>query len=178
MKRLIALVIIVVALGTVAAQKVKVNADPSANLAAYKTYQWDKPLPPGNPIVQAAIINAIEQALSAKGLTKVEAGGDVTVVYFAATNSDIQIGYPTWSHAMGSGASSGNAVGSQSWPVNKGTLVIDLVDGKSKSSVWRASATQILKDGPSGNAAKDAKRVEEPIKKSVDKMFKQFPKPS
>ena len=83
-----------------------------------------------------------------------------------------------WSHSMGSGNSSGIAVGTQSWPVHKGTLVVDLVDGKSKASVWRASATQILKDGPSGNAAKDAKRVEEPIKKSVDKMFKQFPKPS
>jgi hypothetical protein len=178
MKKLIALVITLVAVGTVTAQKVKVNADPKADLARYKTYQWDKPLPPGNPIIQAAIVNSIEQALGAKGLTKVEDGADVTVVYFAATNTDIQIGHPSWSNSMGSGNSNGIAVGSQSWPVTKGTLVVDLIDGKSKSSVWRASATQILKDGPSGNPAKDAKRVEEPIKKSVDKMFKQFPKPS
>jgi hypothetical protein len=178
MKRLIALVLMLVAAGAVAAQKVKVGADPNANLANYKTYQWDTPLPPGNPIIQQAIVNSIDQALAAKGLTKVTAGGDVTVVYFAATNTDVQIGYPSWSHAMGSGNSSGIAVGTQSWPVHKGTLVVDLVDGKTKNSVWRASATQILKDGPSGNAAKDAKRVEEPIRKSVDKMFKQFPKPS
>lgn len=178
MKRLIALLMMLVAAGTVAAQKVKVGADPNANLAKYKTYQWDSPLPPGNPIIQQAIINAIDQALAAKGLTKVTDGGDVTVVYFAATNTDIQIGYPSWSNAMGSGNVTGVAVGTQSWPVHKGTLVVDLVDGKTKSSVWRASATQILKDGPSGNAAKDAKRVEEPIRRSVDKMFKQFPKPS
>jgi hypothetical protein len=157
---------------------VKVGADPNANLGIYKTYQWDTPLPPGNPIIQQAIISSIEQALAAKGLTKVTDGGDLTVVYFAATNTDIQIGYPSWSHSMGSGNSTGIAVGTQSWPVHKGTLVVDLVDGKTKSSVWRASATQILKEGPSGNAAKDAKRVEEPIRKSVDKMFKQFPKPS
>ena len=178
MKRLIALLIILIAAGAVAAQKVKVTADPGADLAKYKTYQWDKPLPPGNPIIQQAIVDSIDQAMTAKGLTRVTDGADVTVVYFAASNTDIQIGYPSWSHAMGSGNSTGIAVGSQSWPVHKGTLVVDLVDGKSKSSVWRASATQILKDGPSGNAAKDAKRVEEPIKKSVDKMFKQFPKPS
>jgi hypothetical protein len=178
MKRLIALLITLVAVGAVAAQKVKVDADPNANLANYKTYQWDSPLPPGNPIIQQAIITAIDQALAAKGLTKVTEGADVTVVYFAATNTDIQIGHPSWSHAMGSGNSTGIAVGGQSWPVHKGTLVVDLIDGKSKASVWRASATQLLKEGPSGNPAKDAKRVEEPIRKSVDKMFKQFPKPS
>src|SRR3954468_17845437 len=134
MKKLIAFVITLVAIGTVAAQKVQVGADPNANLANYKTYKGDKPLPPGNPIIQAAIINSIEQALAEKGLTKVDDGADVTVVYFAASNTDIQIGYPTWSHAMGSGNSSGIAVGSQSWPVHKGTLVVDLVDGKSKAS--------------------------------------------
>src|SRR6185436_15756236 len=178
MKRLIALVITLVAVATVPAQKVKVGADPNADLAKYKTYQWDKPLPPGNPIIQQAIINSINQAMTAKGLTEVADGADVTVVYFAAVNVDVQIGYPSWSNAMGSGDPSGIAVGAQSWPVHKGTLVVDLIDGKTKNSVWRASAMQLLKDGPTGNAAKDAKRVEEPIKKSIDKMFKQFPKPS
>ena len=119
MKRLIVIVMMLVAAGAVAAQKVKVGADPSANLANYKTYQWDQPLPPGNPIIQQAIVNSIDQALAAKGLTKVTEGGDVTVVYFAATNTDIQIGYPSWSHAMGSGNSTGMAVGGQSWPVHK-----------------------------------------------------------
>ena len=178
MKRLIALVITLVAVATVPAQKVKVGADPNADLAKYKTYQWDKPLPPGNPIIQQAIINSINQAMTAKGLNEVAEGADVTVVYFAAVNVDVQIGYPSWSNAMGSGDPTGIAVGAQSWPVHKGTLVVDLIDGKTKNSVWRGSATQLLKDGPTGNAANDAKRVEEPIKKSIDKMFKQFPKPS
>jgi hypothetical protein len=178
MTRVTALLVILVVAGAVSAQKVRVTADPNADLAKYKTYQWDNPLPPGNPIIQQAIVSSIDQAMSAKGLTRVSDGGDVTVVYFAAANTDIQIGYPSWSNAMGTGNVTGIAVGAQSWPVHKGTLVVDLVDGKTKGSVWRASATQILKDGPSGNPAKDAKRVEEPIRKSVDKMFKQFPKPS
>ena len=176
MKKLLALVITLVALVAVQAQKVKVTADPRADLAKYKTYQWDKPLPPGNPIIQQAILDSIDQAMAGKGLTRVESGGDVTVVYFAAANTDLQIGYPSWSNSMGTADATGMAVGTQSWPVHKGTLVVDLVDGKTKASVWRASATQSLKDGPSGNAAKDAKRVEGPIKKSVEKMFKQFPK--
>ena len=176
MKKLIALLITLTAAAAIQAQKVKVLADPNADLARYTSYQWDKPQPPGNPLVQQTIIASIEQAMAAKGLTKVEDGADVTVVYFTATNTDIQIGYPSWSHSMGSGDMTGIAVGTQTWPVHKGTMVIDLVDGKSKNSVWRGTATQILKDGPSGNITKDAKKVEQPIRKSIEKMFKQFPK--
>ena len=92
MKRLIPLLITLVVAGSVQAQKVKVGADPNADLTKYRTYQWDKPLPPGNPIVQQTIIQSIDQAMAAKGLAKVLDGADVTVVYFAATNADIQIG--------------------------------------------------------------------------------------
>jgi len=178
MKNVIALLLVLIGASVVQAQKVKVGSDPSADLTKYKTYTWDKPLPPGNPIVQQTIIDSIDQAMTAKGLTKVPDGGDVTVVYFAAASADIQIGYPSWSNAMGTALPTGIAVGAQSWPVHKGTLVVDLVDGKTKNSVWRGTATQTLKEGPTGNAAKDAKRVEQPIRKSVEKMFKQFPKPS
>jgi len=176
MKKLIAILIMLIAAGVIQAQKVKVIADPAADLARYKSYQWDKPLPPGNPLVQQTVIASIEEAMAAKGLTKVSEGADVTVVYFTATNADIQIGYPSWSHTMGSGNMTGIAVGAQTWPVHKGTLVVDLVDGKTKNSVWRGYATQILKDGPSGNITNDARKVEQPIRKSVAKMFKQFPK--
>jgi len=176
MKNLIALLVLLIAATAVSAQKVKVIADPNADLAKYKSYQWDKPLPPGNPLVQQTVIDSIDQAMAAKGLTKMTDGADVTVVYFTATNADIQIGYPSWSHAMGSGDMTGIAVGAQSWAVHKGTLVVDLVDGKTKNSVWRGTAQQILKDGPSGNITKDAQKVEQPIRKSVAKMFKQFPK--
>jgi hypothetical protein len=176
MKKLIAILTVLVAAGIIQAQKVKVIADSNADLARYKSYQWDKPLPPGNPLIQQTVIDSIDQAMAAKGLTKVTDGADVTVLYFTAVNTDIQIGYPSWSNAMGSGDTTGMAVGTQTWPVHKGTLIVDLIDGKSRNSVWRGSATQILKDGPSGNIAKDAKRVEQPIRKSIEKMFKQFPK--
>ena len=176
MKKLIALVVILIAAGVIQAQKVKVIADPSADLAKYRSYQWDSPLPPGNPLVQQTVINSIDQAMAAKGLAKVTDGADVTVVYFTATSTDTQIGYPSWSNSMGSGAMTGIAVGTQSWPIHKGTLVVDLVDGKTKNSVWRGTATQILKNGPSGNINKDAKKVEQPIRNSIEKMFKQFPK--
>jgi hypothetical protein len=177
MRKLIVVLIIVISAGWARAQQVKVIANPNVDISKFKTYAWDKPLPPGNPMVQQTIVENIEQAMTAKGLTKVENEPDITVTFFAATDTDIQIGYPSWSNSMGTARSTGIAISSQSWPVTKGSLVVDITDAKTKSSVWRGSATHMLKHGPTGNVAKDAKSVEEPIRKSVEKMFKQFPRP-
>lgn len=172
--------VLLIALGpiSVSAQKVKVGADPAVDVARYRTYAWNKQMSPGNPIIQQAIINAVDQAMSAKGLRKVETDPELTIVLFTATDSDLNVSYPSWSNAMGTAMSTGIAVGSQSWVVTKGTLVVDMEDAKTKSSVWRATATHTLEHGPTGNSVKDAKSVEKPIRKAVEKMFKQFPRPS
>jgi hypothetical protein len=178
MKTLLIALVIVAGAMSVNAQKVKVGADPAVDVSRYKTYAWSKPLPPGNPFVQQTIVQSIEQAFAAKGLTKVEENADIIVAYYASANGDIQIGYPSWANSMGSASSTGIAVDSQSWVVAKGTLVVDVADARTKSTVWRGSATQTLEHGPTGNPMKDAKTVEKPIRKAVEKMFKQYPRPS
>jgi len=176
MKRLFSLLIVVVAAAAVQAQKVKATADRNVNFSNYKTWAWDKPLPPGNPIIQQIIVDSIEQAMAAKGLTKVEEHGDLSVGYFAASNTDIQIGYPVFSDKLGTSASPNTVTSLSSYPVTKGSIVVNIVDGKTKNTVWRASAVHVLKDGPSGNPAKDAERLDKPIRRSVDKMFDKFPR--
>jgi len=177
MKRLLLILLLMVAgAASVKAQKVKVGAAPGVDVSRYKTYAWAKPNPPGNPFVQQTIIQSVEQALAAKGLTRVEENPEITVAFYAATDASIQIGYPNWSNAMGSAVSTGIGVASQSWMVSKGMLVIDIADAGTKSTVWRGSATHTLEHGPSGNPMKDAKTVEKPIRKAVEKMFKQFPR--
>jgi Domain of unknown function (DUF4136) len=178
MKALWLVLLMVAGAVSVNAQKVKVAADPSVDVSRYKTYAWSKPLPPGNPFVQQTIIQSIEQAFAAKGLTKVEENADIVVAYYAAANGDIQIGYPSWANSMGSAPSTGIGVDSQSWVVAKGMLVVDIADAKTKSTVWRGSAVQTLEHGPTGNPMKDAKTVERPIRQAVEKMFKKYPRPS
>ena len=175
MKTIAILLLIISGAISVGAQKVKVSADPSVDLSKYRTYAWSQPFPPGNPFVQQTIISAVGEALAAKGLRKVEDQPETTVAYFAATNTDIQISYPSWSNAMGSASSTGIGVNSQSWPVSKGMLVIDIADASTRSTIWRGSASQTLERGPSGNPVKDAKTVEKPIRKAVEKMFKRYP---
>jgi len=159
------------------AQKVSVGADPGVDLTKYKTYAWTKEVASTNPIINEMVVSAVDTQLAAKGLQKVATDPELIVVVFGSSESDIHVSNPSWSPSLNSIAT-GVAVGSQSWLVTKGTLVVDISDTKTKNNVWRGTATETLDRGPTGDRAKDAKNVEKPIRNAVKKMFKQFPHPS
>lgn len=136
---------------------------------------WTKGLPMSNPLIHQIIVEAVDRAMAEKGLKKVETDGELTIVAWAATESDMHISHPSWYPAMNP-ISTGIVVSSSSWPVTKGTLVIDLKETATKDEVWRGTATDTLEHGPSGSAAKDAKSVEKKVNKAVTKMFKKYPR--
>lgn len=172
------LVILLILLGTapVSAQKVSVGADPGVDLTRYKTYGWSN-VASTNPLANQIVVSAVDTQLAAKGLKKVDTDPELTVVVFGSSVSDIHVSNPSWAPSLNSIAT-GVAVGSQSWLVTKGTLVVDILDTKTKNSVWRGTATETLDRGPTGDKVKDAKTVEKPIRNAVKKMFKQYPRPS
>ena len=173
-----ALILLLILSGSVsvAAQKVRVGADPAVDLSKYKTYTWAKGMAGPNALVNAQIVAAVDHELAAKGLQKVETDPELTLAAWVWTESDMHVTNPSWAPALNS-ISTGVAVGSQGWAVTKGTLVIDISDTKTKNGVWRGTATDTLNHGPSGNKAKDAKNAEKPIRKAVEKMFRKFPRP-
>jgi hypothetical protein len=166
--------VIVAAALSANAQKVRVGADPSADLTKYKTYAWDQGTAGANPVVNQIIIAAVDAQFAAKGIKKVETDPDLTLSAFVWTDSDMQVSNPSWAPSLNSIAT-GVAVPSQSWVVTRGTLVVNMSDTKTKNEVWRGTATDTMKHGPTGDKIKDAKTAEKPIKKAVEKMFKQFP---
>lgn len=173
MKILIIIVLIAFGAITVNAQKVKVTSDPSADFTRYKTYAWDQGMF-SNPIIKQHIIVAVDAAMASKGFQKVAQDGDLIVSALASTESDLTMTNPSWHPSLNS-ISTGIPASSQAWPVTKGTLVVDLSDAKTKSAIWRGSATDTLEHGPTGDRLRDAKTVEKPIRKAVEKMFKKFP---
>ena len=175
MKTLFICCLMLIGTVTANAQKVKVSADRTVDLQRYKTYSWAQGQSTANPIVHEAIVEAVDRDLSAKGLSKVESGAEVVVVAWAAVETDMHITHPSW-HPQTNSINSGIVVGSSTWPVSKGTLVVDLGDATTKASVWRGTAVETLDQGPSGSAVKDAKTVDKKIKKAVEKMFKKFPR--
>jgi hypothetical protein len=162
---------------SVCAQKVTVGADPGVDLTKYKTYAWSRDVVSPNPITQQIVISSVDSQLAAKGLRKVDTDPELTIVIFGSTESDIHVSNPSWAPSLNS-ITTGVGASSQSWLITKGTLVVDMLDTKTKNSVWRGQATQTLDRGPTGDKAKDAKTVEKPIRNAVKKMFKQFPHPS
>ena len=176
MKTLFVIVLIALAPVAVSAQKVKVTSVPGTDFSRYKTYAWDDGML-SNPIIKQHIVAAVDKAMETKGLTKVEKEPDLLVSALASTESDLTVTNPSWAPVLNSIAT-GIPSSSQAWPVTKGTLIVSISDAKTRNGLWNATATQTLEHGPTGDRIRDAKTVQKPINKAVEKMFKKFPSQS
>jgi uncharacterized protein DUF4136 len=155
------------------AQKVKVDVDSNVNFSNFKTFGWDKGPVARNPIISNLIITAVETELTARGLTKSDSP-DIKVAVMAAAGMDLQAVGPTWNnvnYAVWGGYRNPAAL----MNVQTGTLLIDLLDTKNNSSVFRGVAKETLNRSVSADQVADAKSVEKLIQKSVVKMFKKYP---
>ena len=82
------------------------------------------------------MVDAVDEALAARGLVLVEGGSDLLVVYHAAIGRVVDVANMTRGYGYGEGrGASVNYVREY----DLGTLVIDLVSAESKQLVWRGS---------------------------------------
>lgn len=178
LRRRILLLSLVILTGALSAnaQKVTVGVHPAADMTKYKTYSWSKGLTGANPVVQQIIVNAVDQQMAAKGMKKVQSDPELLLSAFVWTESELYQTNESWAPVFNS-LSTGVVSGPQAWPVTKGTLVVEISDAKNNDGLWRGTATDTMKHGPTGDKIKDAKTAEKPIKKAVEKMFKKYPRP-
>ena len=162
---LVAAAAVLVLGGCASSMKVSTDYDRAANFAPLKTYSWriEQQLP--NPLNAQRLVDAIDANLKAKGFTKVESGGDMTVTYHAATDKSVDVqsfqsggAYSCWGGCMTSTTVT---------PVTLGTLIVDIVDTKSNKMLWRGSASDTVSGDPKENEGK--------IQEGVHKMFEKFP---
>lgn len=158
-------------LGTTAlAQTVTYDFDKAADFAAFKTYTWVRGTPLNDELNHKRIVNAVDAQLAAKGFTKVEPGAnpDVLVAYHATFNKNLQInGFSTgWGGYRFGGNRSGTARVDE---LLIGTLVVDMVDAKTRSIVWRGSATKEI------DVKASPEKREKNINKAAEKLFKNYP---
>ncbi len=171
----ICLAVILAAAQNAQAQKVRVEYNRHEGLANYTSYSWITNDSYQRPFLALHIIGAVDEQLKAKGLTRVETGGDLIVTSYGALDTDINVAYRPdiyimpalngpvwWSQGMWVPGSS-SAV-----QITKGTLVVDVADPRSKQLKWRAIATSTLDP-------QNPKKSLEKINKAVEKMFRQFP---
>ena len=172
MKRILVLLVISLLFSSAAvAQKINVDWDRQANFSQYHTYMWQKSPHPGRGFWDERIVNAVDQQLQAKGLTKVDSNPDLWVVYSNSIHDQKEVvgtGYnygPYWGWgAWGMGPTTTTY---NTFVTRLGTLVVEISDVKEKDLLWRGSATDTISD----NSNKNIKNLD----KAVAKLFKDYP---
>jgi hypothetical protein len=167
MKGKIAIALAMVGLLSVAvlAQQVNVDWQRGQDFTKYKSFAWGSSQHPiQDDMWSQRVVGLIEDQLKAKGLTKVDAAANPTliVVYNAGIkqNESLQ-GYRTGGFFMGGSGSIQKVI------EQEGTLVVDMYDPASKAHVWRGVAEETLSD----KSDKNIKKVQDMVKK----MFEKYP---
>src|SRR5438445_4218291 len=155
------------ALATVSfAQQVKTDYDHNANFGQYKTYSWEK-VQTKDPLMVDRIKDAVNSALTGKGWTQVDSGGDVSIVAMEITKNQQTLN--TFYDGFGGGWRWGGfgdaTTTTETYQV--GTLVVDLFDAKAKNLIWRGSSSDTLSNNPDKNTKN--------LDKEVKKMFAHCP---
>ena len=150
--------------GLVGCATAQVNTDWDANaqFTNYHTYAW-MDTPHMQAMQQATLFDrrlrgSVEEQLTAEGLRKADTNdeADLLLVYHTGVKDKIDV--QQWGYF------------GRQWDVREyqqGTLVLDLVDAKSKSLVWRGTA--------SGEVSGGADPSSETIAKTIKKMFERYP---
>src|ERR1700731_1761934 len=148
-------------------QQVKTDYDRNADFSQYKTYSWEK-VQTQDPLWVDRIKEAVNAALTAKGLTPVASGGDIAIVAIEMTKNQQTLN--TFYDGFGGGWRWGGGFGNATTTVDNykvGTLVVDLFDANTKKLIWRGSSSDTLSD----KSDKNIKNLD----KGVEKMFDHFP---
>jgi hypothetical protein len=129
-----------------------------------------KGTPLGDRLNHGRVVSAIDQQLAAKGLTKIDAGGDpdMLVAYHATFDRDLEItGFSSgWGPYRLGGMRSGRATVDQ---ILVGTIAVDLMDAKSKNIVWRGTASREV------DVKASPEKREKNIQRAAARLFKHYP---
>ncbi|HTT24936.1 MAG TPA: DUF4136 domain-containing protein [Candidatus Sulfotelmatobacter sp.] len=148
------LVVYFLCAGSAFTQKVNTDWDQEAKFSYYKTYAWlESKHPAQSDVLNRCVVENIEKQMTAKGFKKVTDAPDVFVVYTAGVKQRVSAGQ-------------GYDPATPSEPT-RGTLVIDLVDARTATLVWRGSAMDVLSNNSENNIQK--------IVKATAKVFKNYP---
>ena len=133
---------------------VQTEFDPKAEYARYRTWAFISE-PPGpeqapavqNPAVLALIRSAVGRELAAKGLAFAsDAGPDLLVAVHGFARDRIQVNTYGYGYAYGPYGVHGapGVAGTDVRQYRDGTLILDLVDARTKQLVWRGTASDTV----------------------------------
>jgi hypothetical protein len=146
---------------------VSTDFDATKNFAAYTTYAW-MPVPAtttqqgynAGSLGETRIKAAVDAQMALKKIKLVTDNPDLLVAYHTGSQQQVEIdsyGYGWWGGGV------------DTYTYQEGTLIVDLVDPKAKTLVWRGTAQDALDDNPSGS------ELTESVNAAVAAMFAKYP---
>jgi len=183
MLRILGVSIIVMLLGACSTMSVVSDYDTNADFSAYSTYRWpDKSegirkgdMLVENPLIYKRVQAAVEKELSAMGYSlRTREGADLIVHVHAGIRK-----LKTYEHRPGVEFSLGGGWYRPWWGpyggytyvsyYEEGSLVIDLIDARTRDLVWRGMATDIVREYST------PEKMQQDIDKAVGKILSRFP---
>jgi uncharacterized protein DUF4136 len=169
---LVPMLVLPVAVRPSLAQTVKADYDKQTDFKKYKSFAFRKGTPAPTPFAQERIEAAIANQLKARGMNPSETP-DLLVFTHTQLSKEQRMdsttfgygGYPGWGGWGGGFATSSVSV----TEIPIGTVVIDLVDAKSDTLLWRGVASDTLLTNPT------PEKSEKRINKAIAKLFYKYP---
>jgi len=166
-------------LGCAEVVHVRVAQSPQAEFASQRTFRF---LPvstgvdtsattrvPDDPMFESSITGAevrhdIAQALEARGNRREQYVSDLAVAYYIASHTRLDVnryeyGYPYWGWTEPWGPGWQDWGGKQIVQYERGTVIIDILDGASTQLLWRGIGVANVPDDPKDFAAALGKTV-------------------
>ena len=143
------------------AAEIKVTYDRQADFTRYKTWRWRKGTPAPDPVADKQLRDAIESRLAARGLSRVESGGDLEVVYHVAAENKIGV------EKVGDKQPFFDAQATRIRYLSVGTLVLDMIDASSRKIVWQGEAHDATTPVP--------RAIERMIDEGIAQLLQDFP---
>ena len=148
--------------------------DQSVNFSALKSWSWlTEGGAPGSDasgvvsLTSSRIKAALTSELSARGYPEVPQGASFLVSFHTVLQQRVEAGTEPYGYGWRHGYA-GIATGPDVITYDEGTLLVDFIDPKSKTMIWRGTATAVV--DPHSSAEKRDGLIKEAVKKIVDQL--------
>jgi hypothetical protein len=155
------------------AGKVKAQVAPGTDMAQYKTYEWlptrvlgKTGLLEDDPVMSPLIKDAVNRELTQRGLKEVTKGGDLQISAGVMTHAVPQV-EAVWVSAGTQGMYYATPIATIGRYNRKGSLIVNLIDSKTKTSAWAGVAEENLNDMQGAGLKK--------ISDAAGNLFKKYP---
>ncbi len=162
-------------LGACSGISTSTDYDPAANFSSFGTYSWvETDGKSTDDLTDSRIRSAVDASLAAKGLSKVDSGGDLAVGYQVTTaeRSTYNTVSTGWGGGYGRRGWGGAGMGMTTTTeqnYTEGTIILAMFEEGTESLVWKGTASATVDPGKSPEDRAKS------IQGAVDKMLEDFP---